>query len=414
MYQGTQRGVKEVFAVLLNFSNVLKMQSRKTLKKDRTKVIQKGHMDYRKKDIKSKERLAQPMSMPERTSHGRIVSISDESQSLNTVQLNRLEQSFREWAKDTSRSDVRLSRKRILLIFLLIRYTGAKLNEVLALDPFHDIDHDRQLILFSNANTGIGRSPREVQISEILSREIQSALADPAFKESLENMFSIDPGFVRRKFYERAEACGFPKRLGAPEMLRKSRAVELMQNNMPLPAVQMLLGHSTPNLTTSYVSFSDDDIRQVTKFFMEKESSRKTSARNTFFGKIQTIQQGDIQAKVELVTIGGYPVTTVITNDSLERLGLKVGTLIEAEVKAPWVILQRNDEEPETTAENRFRGTIERITKGEVTTEYVVHISDGTKLCSVVTSESSRRLGLQENDSVWAVFNSFSVVLHID
>ena len=227
-------------------------------------------------------------------------------------------------------------------------------------------------------------------------------------------MFNVDPGHVRRKFYERAAACGFLKEFGGPDAIRKSRAVELMQNNLPLPVVQRILGHSTPNLTASFVSFSDDDIHQVAKFFLEKESRRKTSARNTFFGKISSIQRGDIQAKVELVTIGGYPVTTVITNDSLARLGLKVGTLIAAEVKAPMVVLQKGDREPKCSAENMFQGTIEKINRGKVTTEYVVKIADGTQLCSLVTSESSRRLELYENDSVWAVFNSFSVVLHLD
>lgn len=362
--------------------------------------------------MKSPERPVQ--SGPERISHGRIITVSDESQCLTAVQLDQLERSFRAWAEEDPRTDLRLSRKRILLIFLLIRYTGAKLNEVLALDPFHDIDHNRKLIFFGNSSPEINRALREVQISEALSDEIRAALAAPAFKASLENLFRVDPGFVRRKFYERAKACGFPKQLGAPGMIRKSRAVELMQGNMPLPAVQMLLGHSTPNLTTSYVSFSSDDIRQVTKFFIERESSRKTSARNSFIGKIRSIRQGDIQSQILLITISGQQVTTVITNDSLERLGLREGKLIAAEVKAPWVLLFKGDEEPDTTAENRLHGTIHRIRKGKVTTEYVVRIADGTELCSVVTSESSRRLGLQEHDRVWVVFNSFSVVLHVD
>jgi molybdate transport system regulatory protein len=310
--------------------------------------------------------------------------------------------------------DVQLSRKRILLIFLLIRYTGAKLSEVLALNPFQDIDCQRQSVVLCNPDTNLDRPPREVQISEALTVEIQKALAEPAFKKSLRNLFKVDPGHVRRKFYERAVACGFLKELGAPDAIRKSRAVELMQNNVPLPVVQQILGHSTPNLTTSYVSFSDDDIRYVTKFFMEKESRRKTSARNTFFGKISAIQKGDIQTNVELVTIGGDRITTVITNNSLERLGLKEGSLITAEVKAPWVILLKKDEVPECSAENMLCGTIDRIIKGKVTTEYVVRISDGTELCAVVTSESCRRLRLQKDDLVWAIFNSFSVVLHLD
>jgi len=347
------------------------------------------------------KRLDDPMPTQERTSHGRIVSVPKGSRYLDPVQLNRLELAFREWAQDTPRADVRLSRKR---------YTGAKLNEVLALNPFQDINFDRQSVVFGKSIT----IPREVQIPETLSQEIQAALDDGAFQKSRDGLFNVDPGHVRRKFYERAEACGFPKELGGPDAIRKSRAVELMQNNVPLPVVQRILGHSTPNLTAAFVSFSDDDIRKAEKFFLEKESRRKTSARNTFFGKISDIQKGDVQAKVELVTIGGDQVTALITIDSLARLGLRPGMLITAEVKAPWVVLQKGAEEPNCTAENQFQGTIARINKGRIATEYVVRIADGTELCSLVTSESSRRLDLKENDPVWAMFNSFSAVLHLD
>ena len=336
------------------------------------------------------------------------------SRCLDPVQLSRLEQSFRDWARDAVRSDVRLSRRRILLIFLLIRYTGARLNEVLALNPFTDIELDRQMVVYGRSETGSDRPAREVQLPEMLSQEIRVALGDAAFQEALGKLFQVDPGHVRRKFYERAAACGFPKELGGPDALRRSRAVELLQNNMPLPVVQRILGHSTPNLTAAFASFSEGEMQQVARFFLEKESGRKTSARNTFFGKITMIRQGDIQAKVEMVTLGGDRITTVITNDSLARLGLKVGTLITAEVKAPWVILQKGDGEPECTAENKFRGTIARVLQGQITTEYVVRIADGTELCSLVTSATSRSLDLQENDQVWATFNSFAVVLRLD
>ena len=353
-------------------------------------------------------------SIPERSSHARIISMPDEAHCLDTVKLNQMEQSFRTWAEESPRADVHLSRKRILLIFLLIRYTGAKLNEVLALNPFHDIDFKRHKVLLGKTETKNGRLPREVQIPEAISEELKAALNNPSFKKYLDNLFQVDPGHVRRKFYERASVCGFPPSMGSPEIIRKSRAVELMQSNMPLPVVQRMLGHSTLNVTASYVAFSDNDIQQVAKYFIEKESSRKTSARNSFFGKIQSIQKGDIQSKVEMVTISGDRVTTVITNDSLSRLGLKTGLLITAEVKAPWVILQKSDKEPESTAENRFFGTITRINRGKITTEYVVRILDGTELCSVVSTENARQIGFQENDQVWVIFNSFSVVLHTD
>lgn len=363
--------------------------------------------------VRYKNQVPQSL-IPERSIHARIVSMPDEANCLDTVQLNRMEQSFRTWAEGSPRADVRLSRTRILLIFLLIRYTGAKLNEVLALNPFQDIDFKRQDVLLGKSEGRNDRLPRKVQIPESLSEELKTTLNNPALKKYLHSLFKVDPGHVRRKFYERAQDCGFPPSMGAPEIVRKSRAVELIQSNMPLPVVQRILGHSTLNVTASYVAFSDADIRRVAQYFIEKESRRKTSARNSFFGKIRSIRKGDIQAKVEMITAGGDLVTTIITNDSLSRLGLKQGALITAEVKAPWVILEKSDREPESTAENRFFGTITRITKGNITTEYVVRIPDGTELCSVVNTENVRRMQIQKNDQVWVMFNSFSVVLHTD
>ncbi len=364
--------------------------------------------------MKQKNKLIETSPISHDFRHSRIVSIPDDAQYLDSGGLNRLEQSFREWVEATARQDVRLSRRRILLIFLLIRYTGAKLNEVLTLDPFRDIDYGRKSVFFRNADGSAGQKSREVQISEAFSTELRSMFADHELKKTIKDCFGVDPGFIRRKFYERAQASGFSKDMGGPEMVRKARAVELMQGNMPLPAVQMLLGHSTPNLTSSYVSFSEDEMQQLTKHFVEKESSRKTSARNTFFGKIRKLQRGDIQTLVELYTIEGHRITTMITNDSAGRLGLKEGNMITAEAKAPYVILQKTDREPESSAENRFSGFIEQVTTGRINTEYVVAISEGTRLCSIITTESSRRLNLKKGDQVWALFNSFAVVLHID
>jgi len=378
------------------------------------KMVIEVFMKAKNQRPENKKQISRPVPMQERAFHGRIFSAPDQDQCLDTLQLNRLEQSFRDWAEATLRPAVRLARRRILLIFLLIRYTGAKLSEVLGLDPFQDIDFEHQWVRFGRMGPEAARPLRKVQISQTLCAEIQATIADPVFKPVRQNLLGLDPGFVRRKFYERAEACGIIKQLGAPEMLRKSRAVELMQGNMPLPAVQMLLGHSTPNLTSAYVSFSEDEIQQATKFFLEKESARKTSARNSFFGKIQTIQKGDIQTRVELLTIGGQRVATVITNDSLLRLGLKAGKLITAEVKAPWVFLQKSDQEPQSSAENRFPAIVERVLAGEINTEFVVRIADGTQICSVVTSESGRRLGLKPGDAVWVLFSCFSVVLLAD
>jgi len=346
--------------------------------------------------------------------HGKIVSRPEKCHYLDTTQLDRLEQSFRQEADGLLRKGLRWSRRRVLLIFLLIRYTGAKLSEVLALDPAVDFDFGRKTILFRRSGSA-GEVTREVQISEALAREIADVLSDPDFKPLSRHLpFRVDPGFIRRKFYERAEACGFPKRTGSPEMIRRARAVELMQGNMPLPVVQRLLGHSSPNPASTYVSFLEEDIRQLTWMFLESESERRTSARNAFFGKIVDLRQGDIQSQVKLVTMEGHPIIAVITNNSLERLGLRKGQLVTAEVKAPWVSLQKGENEPVSSAENIFQGVIVQITVGQITSEYVIRIVEGYELCAIVANVGGKKPDFQKHDQVWALFNSNSVVLHID
>jgi molybdate transport system regulatory protein len=343
----------------------------------------------------------------------RIYAVPQQTRYLDPTQLAKLEQSFRSWAQASSRPDVHSSRKRILLIFLLIRYTGARLSEVLGLDLQRDVDGLNHVVRFGNIDSGHASS-REVQVSSVLTSEIQSALDDPAFSETVGPLLNVDAGHVRRKFYERSVACGFAQELGSPNAIRRARAVELMQGNMPLPVVQRVLGHSTPNLTASFVAFSDEDIHQIARHFVERENRRKSSARNTFFGKIGTVMKGDIQSQIELVTIDGEIVTTVITNYSLKRLGLKPGSLVTAEVKAPWVILETGPVRPPSTAENIFHGAVSQIVRGRLTTEFIVRIHDGTELCSLVTEKSRRKLDIKKNDEVWVMFNSFAVILHVD
>jgi len=344
----------------------------------------------------------------------RIYEVPQENQCLGPTELATLEKSFRSWAEDSPRADVRASRRRILVIFLIIRYTGARLNEVLTLDLSKHLDVTNGVVRYRDIEAVENASQREVQISSELMSEIQETMNDLAVARETGWLLQVDPGHVRRKFYERAMACGFPQDLGSPNAIRRARAIELMQSNVPLPVVQRILGQSTPNLTASLVAFSEEDIRQVERHFVQKESKRKTSARNAFFGKIGAIRTGDIQSQVELVTLAGDIVTTVITNNSLQRLGLKVGSFIAAEVKAPWVILQKADERPVCTAENMFHGEVTQILRGKLTTEFTVRIQDGTDLCSLVTEESRRKLGIKEKDKVWVVFNSFAVILRVD
>jgi len=342
----------------------------------------------------------------------RIV-FSEEGTYLDSGELYTLEQSFRAYVKKSKRKDVIVSRKKNLLVFLLIRYTGAKLSEVLNLNPFKNIDWGKSCISFGAKNDEPD-SQRKVQVSKLVLDEIKEIVNQIEFEKKYKNLSFPDPGFLRKKFYDRAKDCGFNKNLCGPEAIRKSRAIELLKSGIPLPAVQSILGHSNPGLTSSFVNYSKDEIALVAKTFAEKESGRKTSARNTFFGKITNILKGTIQSKIEIFTDEGHKIQSVITNQSLERMGLSKGSLVSAEVKAPMVLVVSKAGDFQTSADNKFKGKIKKISKAIVSSEIVVSISDTTDICSIVSCDEKKLSTLKKGDQVFVLFNCFSVVLHLD
>ena len=340
----------------------------------------------------------------------RIILTSPQNAPLDTVQLAELEKSFRQWAEHPSRHQGGAAGIRILIIFLLIRYTGAKLKEVLVLDPRTDVNLLQKTVTFHGSGTQA--ETRVVHISEPLAQELEKLL--PRLENHSGKFFDVDQAYVRRKFYERAEECGFSRKQGGPEMIRKARAVELMQNNLPLPAVQRLLGYSSPHSATAHISFSEQDMLEVARLYMEKEAGRKTSARNSFFGKVRELIKGDVQTMVVLVTPDGEPVSTMITNTSVERLGLKPGRLVTAEIKSPWVVLEHYNRPGVSSMENSREGRIVRITRGKVNTECAVRIGDGAELCAIVSTPGFTRLDLKEGDHVRLLFSAYAVILHTE
>lgn len=333
-----------------------------------------------------------------------ILSPCQEARVLDPIQLSALEAAFRDWLEGARRADVRRSRERIFCIFLLIRYTGARLGEILGIASRGQLDFSAHTVRIGTEESGY----REVQIPPHVSDEIRETLPpSPA------GLFHVDAGHVRRKFYGRAEAAGFDKALGSPTVIRRSRAVELLRSNLPLPVVQKMLGHSTAALTASWLDFSDRDMKRVVEHVTQRESKIKTSARNSFVGKITHILPGDIQSVVRLATLGGYPLTAVITNESAERLALEPGTLLTAEVKAPWVMVAAGPARPATSCANALKGTVSRLLRGKSTTELILTLADGTEACALMTRPGDEALALRKGDEAWALIDAFSVILRL-
>jgi molybdate transport system regulatory protein len=260
---------------------------------------------------------------------------------------------------------------------------------------------------------GQGAARREVPVSatlgEALLDAVQAGVLDGAKEGAQSAPLSVDQGHLRRKLYERADECGLPRELVNPSIIRRSRGIELLRQNVPLPVVQRMLGQSTPNAAGEYLDFSDADMASTLRRVVDRES-RRTSARNNFFGQIVRITRGDIQSGVRIASVGGHEITSIITNGSLDRLGFREGGFVTAEVKAPWVVVAR-DEPAHSSAENQLVGIVSRIGQGVLTTEVVVRLGDGLEVCAIISEESRTRLALSEGDRARVEFNAFSVIL---
>jgi molybdate transport system regulatory protein len=328
---------------------------------------------------------------------------------LDDGQLATLEAAFRAWAEKPRRADVRASRARIVLLFLVLRYTGARLGETLALSM------DDFAPGCESVRLGTGDGAREVGLPGFVAEELSraretGALSDAALAGAAP--FAFDPGHLRRKFYERAEEAGLPRELCNPTVLRRSRGIELLRRNLPLQMVQRVLGHSTPSLAAGYVEIADEDVERAMRFALGRER-RRTSARNAFFGRIASVTPGDIQAEVRLDCLGGHAITCMVTNGSVKRMGLVPEKFVTAEVKAPWVMLATGDDPPDTSAPNRLHGTVRRITQGRFTSEIMVRLADDTDVCAVITEDSRAALNLSTGDPAWVFFTENAVILNL-
>jgi molybdate transport system regulatory protein len=346
----------------------------------------------------------------------RMLHVSEEIKHLAPHQVEALTGAFREWRDKAQRADILASRLRVFGLYLLLRHTGAKLGEILALDDRTDIDLETGVVRLSGSagQHAKGDDPkiaREVALCGEASRELETVINHPLLKGLHGRLFHLDQGFIRRKFAERAREIGLPRELANPMVLRHTRAVELLREGAPLHVVQRILGHVTPMVTASYVNYEADDLRRLITFYMNKEHGMQTSARNKFFGNVVSVKKGTILTEVVLTTTGGFTIVSVITNESLDKLGIAEGRAVVAYVKAPWVILVKDPDSPHTSSRNRLQGEIRRINQGTIAAEIVLELQDGTEVCALITDESVKALQLAAGDKIWVLFKAFSVIL---
>lgn len=139
----------------------------------------------------------------------------------------------------------------------------------------------------------------------------------------------------------------------------------------------------------------------------------KTSARNQFLGTVAKVTRGAVNSEVILDIGGGDSLVAIITNESVDSLGLASRVEAYALVKAPWVIVT-TDEGMKTSARNRLCGIVSRCVEGTVNGEVVIDLPGGKSVAAIVTNESIQSLALKEGVRACALIKASHIILAVN
>ena len=139
----------------------------------------------------------------------------------------------------------------------------------------------------------------------------------------------------------------------------------------------------------------------------------KVSARNVFSGAVTDIKKGTVNTEVSLTLKGGTTISAIVTNGSIDNLGLTVGKDAYAIIKASSIIIGTDLHDAKLSARNIMCGKITRIIEGPVSSDVEVDIGGGNTVSAVITHESATKLGLKEGGHACAIFKASSVILGV-
>lgn len=335
-----------------------------------------------------------------------LFTVPDSLRYLEPQQLKVFLQSFDAWCSATNRQEYIRSRQRMRALFLLLRFTGARLGEALALD-------DRTAFDFTNKTVclGQGDTEREVPLETAVSSELQGLLESSMGCSLRGTFFHMDPGYVRRVFYARAMDCGLPKELATPRVLRYSRALEMLRGGVPLMMVSNVLGHLSSDVLASFRKYTHDDVNSIVRK-AHTEMQQRTSARNSFVGHVAHVSTDGIMAEVEVATESGLSVFSIITEESVRTLRLSIGTPVVATIKAPYVDITEHGSVPSKKQRNGFACSVERISVSDVMAEITGHLEDGSGICALISRNTVDTLQLETGSLIYVYFKELSVVLN--
>jgi len=139
----------------------------------------------------------------------------------------------------------------------------------------------------------------------------------------------------------------------------------------------------------------------------------KISARNVLAGTVKSVTKGAVNAEVSLALVGGETVVAIITNHSIDSLGLREGGDAYAIIKASEVMVGKGVENAKLSARNVLAGEVARLEPGAVNSEVEIRLSGGTAVVASITKASANALDLKQGDKVSAIIKASNVLVGV-
>ena len=140
----------------------------------------------------------------------------------------------------------------------------------------------------------------------------------------------------------------------------------------------------------------------------------KISARNILSGRVERVVKGAVNAEVDLQLAGGEKIAAIITNASVDTLGLAVGIAAFAIIKASNVMVGKGLESAKLSARNILPGTVSGVQEGAVSSEITIRLAGGTPVVASITKASVAALALKSGDSVSAIIKASNVMVGVE
>lgn len=181
-------------------------------------------------------------------------------------QLKILTAKFKDFLKKSPGPWTARIRGRYFLIFLFLRFTGARISEVAGIDDQADVDYrtgDVTMAVLKRHNPNKKKMRKMVPVPLKAVKRLAHYLTQ--YPEMKGKAFSVDRSNFFGIFRKLALKCGFPKTLAHPHVLRHTRAMEMVRAGVPLTIVPHVLGHANLNTTAVYLQFSGQEAKAILK-----------------------------------------------------------------------------------------------------------------------------------------------------